>query len=69
MPPYRFELKDHVFRIVIGNFIAIIAVGVFAALKMMPFWLIAIPTGIHVAIVFRTLREQARKNSPKDFNE
>jgi hypothetical protein len=52
LPPYRFRWIGHAVRITIGNFIALTAVAVFAALELLPFWLIVIPIGIHLAIMF-----------------
>jgi hypothetical protein len=45
----------------IGNFVAMVAVAVFAGLKMLPFWLILIPIVIHVAIGVAAWRDQQHK--------
>jgi hypothetical protein len=67
-PPYRFDWSDYVPRLVIGNFIAIIAIAVFAFLDMMPFWPVIFPVCIHIGLVFMGFRDHARKATHRDFD-
>jgi uncharacterized membrane protein len=53
---------------VIGNFIAIIAIAVFAFLDMMPFWPVIFPVCIHIGLVFMGFRDHARKATHRDFD-